>query len=147
MNEHCVDRSITVGDIGALTPLVTVVPTATIAECRRITARTGADIIAVDGDPLLIVTRDALATAVVDGADLQCAITSIAGVPDYVAVHRELFDVVASMAARRVHRALVIDDEAVVLGVLRLDDAVAALLAGPQWVGALRVALHIEAAR
>jgi cysteine synthase len=70
MNEHCVDRSITVGDIGALTPLVTVVPTATIAECRRIAARTGADIIAVDGDPLKDVTMLEQVKFVMKGGDV-----------------------------------------------------------------------------
>lgn len=144
MSEPFVDTSVTVA-CAPLRPVISVTPSSTIADCARVAARTDADLLVVETQPLTAVTREALAEAIVSGVDVDASIVALAATPVHTALHHSLADVVRVMAIDRVRAVLVVDDGGELAGVLSLADAVAALVSGPQWLGALRVALHIEA--
>lgn len=144
MSEPCIDASITIS-CAPLLPVVRVSASSTIAECARVAARTDADLLVVETHPITAVTREALASAIVSGVDVDASIVALATPPVYASSRNSLAEVVRVMAMDRVRAVLVVDDAAELAGVLSLADAVAALLSGPLWLGALRVALHIEA--
>jgi CBS domain-containing protein len=144
MMETSNDTAITVGHV-QLRPAISLTPASTVAECARIAARTDSELLVVESRPITIVSRDSLARAIVAGIDPDTTVVAVATAPTYAPAHGALLDAVRAMAAECIAAVLVVDDDGALTGVLSLADAVATLLTGPQWLGALRVALHIEA--
>jgi CBS domain-containing protein len=142
--EPGIDTAVTVGH-APLRPIVSVTPESSVAECARVTARTDVELLVVESHPVTVVSRDALARGIVSGVDTDTTVVAVATPPVYASSHTSLLDAVRAMALERISEVLVVDDRGALVGVLALADAVATLLAGPQWLGALRVALHIEA--
>src|SRR5689334_17680096 len=63
--------------------------------------------------------------------------------PCFVRPDVSIEDAMTMMVVTR-RRAAIVADEQQALGVIRLADAIGALLSSSTWVGALRLALHIE---
>jgi predicted transcriptional regulator len=144
MNDTCIDSALTVAH-APLLPVVSVTTASTIGEAARVAARTGVDLLVVDARPVTVVTRASLAAAIVNGVDPESTVVAVATEPRYASMRQSLADTLRAMAIDRVDSVLVVDDAGRLVGALATADAVATLLAGPQWLGALRVALHIEA--
>jgi CBS domain-containing protein len=131
-----------------LEPVVRVSPDTPLHEAARLLAAGDVDTVLVDTVPPTEITEADVVRAVAFGVPASSPVVD--------AVHeRALFvgrdvpvaDIVALMLHARRHGVVIIDDHGVVLGMLRLPVAVAVLLEGPPWLGALRVALGIEDVR
>ena len=64
--------------------------------------------------------------------------------PFFVHRHVRVDRVLDVMLREQRHAVIVVDDSDAVVGMLTLTAAVAALVEGPPWLGALRVALRID---
>ena len=132
------------GDL-ALEPVVAVDADATIEEIARVMVSTRSPMVLVVGDPVRLVTERHVVRAVASGRLGDAP----AGAPDAcepccVPPEAELPAVVFTMLRHGVPAVVVVDDAGHPVGFLTLAVAVAALLESPSWIGALRLALHIE---
>jgi CBS domain-containing protein len=135
---------ITVAEI-QLEPVVRVSPAATVREVARILTATRVATVIVDTlPPSEITDRDvvrALAAGVPADASIEEAVRE-----EPLFVHRQIRvdRVLDVMLREQRHAVVVVDDNNSVVGLLTLAVAITALVDGPPWLGALRVALRID---
>jgi CBS domain-containing protein len=130
----------------ALVPVICVQPGTSLAQAARVLSDIGVGVIAIRCEPLRELSDadvvDALAAGRSPGThleDLQLP------VPQFARPETTAEDAAATMIVTG-RRALVVVDEGRPLGVVRLRDIAGALWGGQTWLGAFRVALHIESA-
>ena len=122
--------------VGAATPL---------ADAARILTSTGLDTLLVDTVPLTEVTEHDVVRAVAAGLGPDTAVIDVVHeTPLFVDHHTTLDRIVQAMLREHRRSVVVVDGAGHVLGMLTLAVAIAAVVEGPPWLGALRVALGIE---
>lgn len=132
-----------VGDVG-LDAVVRVAPTATLRDCAAVLSSRRCGTLIVDSVPPREVCDGDIVEAIARGADGDASLLAVAGrAPDFVRPDMLIEDVAALMLATdRSSVVVVVEGEPV--GVLRWPAVIGALFGGSSWIGALRIALHIE---
>ena len=141
MNTVAIDHAL---DGMPLVPVPVLDRDATLGECLATIDATGIDLVALDPCAHRVVDTRVIAHALADGAPLDSAAEPFVRLVPHVGRNERLVDVVA-MLANAEASVVVVEDDGEICGALRLREALTLLLHRPQWVGALRVALHIEA--
>ena len=128
-----------------LVPLPVVARAATLRDCILMIDASGIDVVAIDELPLLVVDSRVIMRALARGSSLDDPAAAVARPPVRFAHHDQLIDVIRKLVGTPAQAAIIDDGHGTIKGVVRLGDALATILGGPQWIAALRVALHIEA--
>jgi len=125
-------------------PVVVLRNSCTITEAARALAASDTGVALVATTPMREITERDFVAMVADGVEAGTALVHLdLRPPCFVRPDVSVEDALTMMIVTSRRAAIVADDQHA-LGVIRLADAIAALLAGSTWVGALRLALHIE---
>jgi predicted transcriptional regulator len=139
-----VTNTCTLADI-PLDPLVWVDADTSLADTARVLKEGGSDAVLVATDPPTEFTESDVVAAIADGVAPATPIGSLArsrplAIPIDTRVD-ELLDLMAGAG----RRTLVVTDPAGrPVGTVTIATAIAVVVAGPPWLGALRIALQIE---
>jgi predicted transcriptional regulator len=125
-------------------PVVVLRNSCTFAEAARALAAGDTGTALVANEPMREITDRDVVAMVAEGVDAATALVYLDLRPPCL-VHPDtsVEDAITMMILTGRRGAIVADDQQP-LGVIRLVDAIAALVANSTWVGALRLALHIE---
>jgi CBS domain-containing protein len=126
-------------------PIVCVSAQASLVEVARVLDRVRSGMILVQSDELIIVTEHDVVRALANGRALDTPVVHIAG-RGLLAVHPStaLTTALRHMLDQDVPALAVVDAQDHRVGLLTLRAVLAGLLAPLPWVGALRLALHLE---
>ncbi len=128
-----------------LEPLVWVEPDATLAEVARVLHERGAEAALVGTDPVTEVTESDVVAAIADGAAPDTPIAVLARAePLAVPMHTRVDELLDLMAGAGRRTLVVAGPGGRPVGTVTIATAIAVAVAGPPWLGALRIALHIE---
>jgi len=132
-----------VGDLD-IQPVVRVRPTFSVAQVALVLTETGPETVVVDTEPLSEMTERDLVAAIANGATGETPLAEIArAAPQLVQPTTPAEDAAMIMVATG-RRSLIVVDAGRPLGVITLPSVVAVLWSGTSWMGAMRVALHLE---
>jgi predicted transcriptional regulator len=132
-----------VGDL-AIDPVIRVSPNVPLREAARLLAMTSADVLVLDTTPVAEMTERDVVRAIALGIDPATRVADVEReAPELVLRNTPLKNVMAVFLATG-RRTLVVVDDGVPVGMIRLPMAVTATFGGGSWLGALRVALRIE---
>jgi CBS domain-containing protein len=135
----------TVSDL-ALEPVACVQPGTSLAQGARVLAATGLGVLAVETVPLAEVTEADVVEALASGrSPVTYLVEILRGGSQFVRPDTSADDAAAIMIVSG-RRALIVVDEGRALGAITLRSAIGALWGGKSWLGALRIALHVERA-
>jgi len=127
-----------------LEPVACVHPGTSLAQAARVLAATGYGVIAVETVPIAEITDSNVIDALASGRPPLTHLTDVRrDAPQFVGPDTSAGDATALMLVTG-RRALVVVDEGRPLGVVTLRTAISAMWGGKSWLGALRVALHVE---
>jgi CBS domain-containing protein len=125
-------------------PVVRVQPTLSITEVALILTETGTETVVVDTDPLAEMTERDLVGGLANGASGETPISDIVrAAPQFVQPGTPA-ELAATIMIATGRRSLVVFDGSHPLGVITLPCVAAVLWSGTSWMGAMRVALHLE---
>jgi signal-transduction protein with cAMP-binding, CBS, and nucleotidyltransferase domain len=125
-------------------PVMVLRAACTIVEAARAFATSDSGVALVATAPIAEITEHDIAMLVAEAVPVGTALGNLElRPPCLVAPSTTVEDAMAMMIVTGRRAAVVADDEQP-LGVVLLADAIAALLSSSTWVGALRLALHIE---
>jgi CBS domain-containing protein len=131
-----------------LDPLVVLDPGATLRDAARALKGSGFGAALVDAWPLVECTDADIVHAIAAGDDAGTPVGSLAlDAPPFVHSTSTIADALQLMWALGRRGVLVVSRDGRPLGYLAATVAFAALRAGPPWLGALKIALHIEEER
>lgn len=128
-----------------LVPLPVVARSATLRDCIAMIDASGIDVVAVDELPLRVVDSRTVVRALACRASVDDPAVAFSRPPVRVGRTDQLVDVICNITAAGAQAAIVDDGNGSIAGVVRLADAIARITRGPQWIGALRLALHMDA--
>jgi CBS domain-containing protein len=135
----------TVSDL-ELEPVACVQPGTSLAQAARVLAATGLGVLAIETVPLVEVTEADVVEALASGRSPVTQLVDISrAAPQFVRPDTSADDAAAIMVVTG-RRALIVVDEGRALGAITLRSAIGALWGGKSWLGALRIALHVERA-
>ncbi len=137
-------RRSTVADI-ALEPLRCLPSDTPLRVVARVLATKKQGSVVVQWNPVLVVTERVVIDALAQDNGPDTPAATVAVVPDPV-VHESapLLAVLQAMIDTHQRSLVVVDDDDRPLGLVTLPAVLDALFGAPPWVGALRLALHIE---
>jgi predicted transcriptional regulator len=126
-------------------PVWRIEPALPLSAAARLLSEGEIDTLWVDATPPCELTATDIVAAVARGLPPD-ATAADATRHAFFAIGPDTFveDAVSAMVQSGRHGLVVLDDHGPVLGVVRLSVALAVLLQGPPWLGALRIALHID---
>jgi predicted transcriptional regulator len=128
----------------AIDPVIRVSSHVSLREAARLLAMTSADVLVLDTTPVAEMTERDVIRAIALGIDPATRLADVEReAPAFLHRNTPLKDVMAIFLATG-RRTLVVVDDGVPVGMLRLPMAVAATFGSGSWLGALRVALRIE---
>ena len=137
-------RHVTAAELG-LEPVLRVAPDLHLVEAARLLVGAGVDTLLVDTAPPTEVTEHDFVRALAEGVAPATPVHDLVREAALFVDHNVRVDrIVELMLGARRHGVVIVDESGHVLGMLTLPVAVAALLGGPPWLGALRVALRID---
>ncbi len=125
-------------------PVLRIAPEASLAQVAALLAGTGSDVLVVDSDPLTEVTERDLVVALAIGATGETLLADIRRAAPQFVPATTTAEEAATIMIMTGRRSLVVVDAGTPLGVITLACATGALWGGTSWLGALRVALHVE---
>ncbi len=135
---------ILVGDLNVV-HVVRVAPEMTLQEAARLLATSGAGTLVVDTTPLSELTEHDVVRAVAVGAPCDTKLADLARpLPGFVRPDAHLKEIASLLFESGRRSVVIIDDQGQPVGLLNLPSVTSALLGGPSWLGALRVALRVE---
>jgi CBS domain-containing protein len=124
-------------------PVPVVDPGTSLAQAARVLAQTGQGVLVVGTTPLGEISEADIVEALASGRSPVSHVVELTrGVPQFVRPDTKAEDAAAIMIVTG-RRDLVVVDDGHLLGVVELRATIGALWAGPSWLGALRVALHV----
>ncbi len=132
-----------VGDLD-IQPMVRVQPALSLTEVARILTETGAETVVVDTDPLAEVTERDLVAGLANGATGETLISDIARAAPQFVYPGTPAELAATIMVTIGRRSLVVVDGEHPLGVITLSCVATVMWSGTSWMGAMRVALHLE---
>ncbi len=122
-----------------------VAPEITLQDAARILATTGAGTLVVDTQPLSEFTEHDVVRAIALGATCDTKLADIVRPkPGFVRPDAHVPDIAAVLLTTGRHSVVIIDNDNQPVGRIDLASITAAMLGGPSWIGALRVALRVE---
>lgn len=128
-----------------LQPLVRIDGDTTVAATAALLHRTRLGTVLVDTEPLAEVTEDDIVRAVAVGVPHDAPIAAVVhDRPIFIVAESGPEHAVETMLRTCRRSLVVLDPHGRPLGVITLATAVAAVVEGPPWLGALKIALHIE---
>jgi len=134
---------VTVSDL-EVRPVARVPVDASLAEVARALLETGTDTVVVDSDPVSEVTEHDIVCALAAGAGADAPVVTVArAAPQFVSASTTAVHAANIMTASRRH-SLVVIDRGRPVGVVQFSCIANALSAGTSWLGAFRIALHME---
>jgi CBS domain-containing protein len=132
-----------VGDL-ELRPVASVCGRTTLVRVAQLLAASGDGVVVIDGEPLSEIVERDVVTALAAGVAPTAPVARIPrDAPQFVRPDTSAEDAAAIMLVTRRH-ALVVVDEGHIVGLVPLRTAVGALYGMNSWVGAFRMALHVE---
>jgi len=137
-------RRSTVADV-VLEPLRCLPSDTPLRVVARVLASKKQGSVVVQWNPVLVVTERVVIDALAKDKGPETPAATVAVAPDPV-VHESapLFSVLRAMIDTHQRSLVVVDRDDRPLGLVTLTAVLAALFGAPPWVGALRMALHIE---
>jgi CBS domain-containing protein len=141
--EYVNECHVVVGEL--VEPLVRVGATAPLVEVAKLLAESGRDRVIVATEPPAELSEADVVRAVARRLGPDATAVEVAG-PKVLVVDRNTpVNVVVELMIGHNRRSLiVVDEHGSAVGVVRIGTALGALLQGPTWLGALRVALRID---
>jgi CBS domain-containing protein len=134
----------TVADV-ALDPIACLAPTASVAQVARVLTENRQGAVVLLSEPFAVVTQHDVVHAIAVGADPDLPALDIQHEGACViAEQTPLADTLQLMLDHDHSSVVVVDAQDRIIGFVTMRRVVDALLSGPPWVGALRLALHIE---
>jgi CBS domain-containing protein len=128
-----------------LDPLVVLDAEATLRDAARALARGALGAVLVDAHPLVECTERDIARAIAAGESTDTTVGSLnLDSPPFVRGTTPITDALQLMWAIGRRGVLVVSRDGRPLGYLAATTAFAALRASPSWLGALKIALHIQ---
>lgn len=132
-----------VGDLD-IQPVVRIQPDVSVGEVAIVLNETCSETLVVDTDPLSEVTERDIVAALANGASGETPLSDVS-VADPVFVHpATTAEHAAMIMVASGRRSLVVVGRDRPLGVITLPCVAAVMWSGMSWIGALRVALHLE---
>ena len=132
-----------VGDLD-IQPVVRLQPTVSVAQVARVLADTGTDTVVVDTEPLSEMTERGLVAGLANGATGESLLSELARAAPQFVHPGTTAELAATIMIATGRRSLAVVDESRALGVITLPCLAAVLWSGTSWIGAMRVALHLE---
>lgn len=127
-----------------LEPIAHAAPESTVRECARLLDR-GVGAVVVRSEPIRVVTVAAIVAVVATATPFSARLDELdLETPVFVRDCTALEEAVRQLLRSPRRCMLVVDAQGDVRGRLTVPHALRALLAGPPWVEALQLALHIE---
>jgi CBS domain-containing protein len=125
-------------------PVARIAPDASLADAARVVAETDGGAVIVDTIPITEVTEHDIVGALARGAMPDTPICECAhAAPDFVRPDTTAEDAAMIMIVSG-RGDLIVVDEGRPIGIIRLHTVASALWGASSWLGALRVALHVE---
>ena len=122
-----------------------VAPDITLQDAARILATTGAGTLVVDTCPLSEFTEYDVVRAIALGSTCATKLGDIVRPkPGFVHGDAQVPDIAAVLLKSGRHSVVIIDNDDEPVGRIDLASITAAMLGGPSWIGALRIALRVE---
>ncbi len=132
-----------VGDLD-IHPVVRVQPALSLTEVARILTETGAETVVVDTETVSEMTERGLVAGLANGATGETPVSDIVrAAPQFVQPGTTAEHAATIMVATG-RRSLVVVDGEHPLGVITLPCVATVMWSGTSWMGAMRVALHLE---
>jgi predicted transcriptional regulator len=120
-------------------------PDITLQEAARILATTGAGTLVVNTSPLTEFTEHDVVRAIALGSTCDTKLNDVVRPrPGFVHRDAKVPDIAAILLTSGRHSVVIIDGDDEPVGRIDLASITAAMLGGPTWLAALRVALRVE---
>ncbi len=131
----------------ALAPVITMPANVTLGAVAAALTDTGAPVVLLEAGRAVGVDRDDLVRALAAGAQSSDPAAGFGHTPVIVEAHTTLLASISSMLRAGHDAVIVVDAKDRLVGALGYRIATRTLAAASRWVGALRVALHLEQAQ
>ena len=127
-----------------LAPVITLAHHATLGQAAAVLCDVNVPIVLIDGAVGCALDRDDVVRAVAAGAGPAAAAAEYGHEPVSVDASASLLDTITTMLRHDHDAVIVLDAKRRVVGALGYGIATRTLAAASRWIGALRVALHLE---
>jgi predicted transcriptional regulator len=126
-------------------PVIRVGATVLLVDIAKLLAETGCERVVVSTEPPTELSEADIVRCVAQGLGPDASAADVAGHTVLVVDRSTPVNVALElMIAHNRRSVIVVDEQGTALGIVRIGSALAALLQGPSWLGALRIALRID---